>query len=706
MAVTNGRRTAASAASSKKARSGVAKGEPKARLNMRLTLIMFALIPLIVSSVIIGVVLYEKSGSEIKDYTHDSLVQIVEGVGTSFDSMADTNKAILKAYSAAPIIKEALREPTNDLIAKRAQEYTIEYFSKLKGWEGIYLAEWDSNVLTHPTAPQIIGKPLREGEKLKQLQDAMLSAEDGVYNTGIMVSPATGQLIMSMYSPIEVDGEIKGYAGCGFFIKEIAESISDVSGLGLSSAYVYFVDREGTMLFHPDESKVGNPVENEAVKGLVAKLAAGEHPQPDIVEYEYKGTTKYAGYYVGKGDHYIAVLTADEDDVLSGMSSIRTYTIVICLICILIFAAIALLVERVISVPLVTISKSLNKLSTGDVTVECNAKSHIKETVSIINAFTDLKGALSTSMKSVRDSAFVLNDAIVSVDGMTGNNVESVSQINMAINEVAQTSQSVAENAQTMSEKAADLGDNIERLNDNVRKLYEASQTIKNANNEATDCMRSVYAGANESVEAMQNISDKIAETNSAIAEIGTAVQAIETIAAQTNLLSLNASIEAARAGEAGRGFAVVADEIRTLADSSAQSAKEIKQIIENVIVLSNGTVDISNHVFDVINKEQSDIEVAQDKFNTLSDSVEASISEIDIIRQMSDKLDTIKVELSNTTTELGAISEELGASAQEVAASCQTVTDACTDTQSSTARMRDINEDMSTAIDFFKLSE
>ncbi len=368
--------------------------------------------------------------------------------------------------------------------------------------------------------------------------------------------------------------------------------------------------------------------------------------------------------------------------------------------------ALAMLVERVISTPLKSIAGAIEKLSTGDVTVECDAKSHIKETVSIINAFKALKGALTTSMKSVKDSAFVLNNAIVNVDGMTGNNVESVSQINMAINEVAETSQSVAENAQTMAEKAADLGNNIEILNDNVQKLFDASQTIKGANDEATDCMKSVYAGANESVEAMQNIADKISETNNAIAEIGTAVQAIESIAAQTNLLSLNASIEAARAGEAGRGFAVVADEIRTLADSSAESAKEIKQIIENVIVLSNGTVEISNRVFDVISKEQSDIEEAQDKFNVLSDSVEASIVEIDTIRQMTDKLDSIKVELSNTTTELGAISEELGASAEEVAASCQTVTDACTDTQSSTAEMRNINEDMSAAIDFFKISE
>ena len=71
----------------------------------------------------------------------------------------------------------------------------------------------------------------------------------------------------------------------------------------------------------------------------------------------------------------------------------------------------------------------------------------------------------------------------------------------------------------------------------------------------------------------------------------------------------------------------------------------------------------------------------------------------------MADTLDKIKEEMANATTDLGAISEELGASAEEVAASCQTVTDACTDTQQSTAEMRNINDDMSEAISFFKLS-
>ena len=687
------------------AKQGTGSKAKKTGFNMRITLIMFALIPLIISSVIVGVVSIEKSSAEIKTYTHDSLVQVVKNVGNSFDTIANMNADTLQAYATAPILKECLLDPQNADKMAEAEQFTTEYFGKLDGWEGLYFCDWNSVVMVHHPNAALAGKPLREGDALAALQNSMLSAPNGVFNTGIMVSPASGENIMSIYSPIYDNGQPIGYAGGAFYVQNIAEKISDVSDLDLSSAYVYFVDAAGTMLYHPDPEKVGKPVENAAVKGLVADLEAGKMPEPDVIEYLYKGVIKYAGYYIGNNGHYIAVLTADEKDVLSGVSDIRKNTIVICLICVIVIAALAIFIERFISGPLVEISKSLDQLSTGDVTVDCKAKSHIYETVSILHSFRALRDALSTSMKSVHAAADQLKQSIIDVDGKTGDNVDSISQINTAINEVAETSQSVAQNAQIMAEKAADLGDNIDHLNDNVRNLHDASQTIKNANNEATACMKSVYDGANESVTAMKEITDKINETNSAISDIGSAIQAIESIAAQTNLLSLNASIEAARAGEAGRGFAVVADEIRSLADSSAESAKEIKQIIENVIALSNGTVGISNRVFDVISREQSDIEQAQEKFDVLSESVEASINEIETVRQMAGKLDGIRAELTDATTDLGAISEELGASAEEVAASCHTVTDACAETQNSTGEMRTINDGMSEAISFFKLS-
>ena len=673
------------------------------KFGMGLTLILFALVPMLITSITVAGMVLSKSSSELNKQTSNSLVTIIEATGRSFDYATDTAKETLMAFSTAPIIKEALLHPDDAEIMAAANKYTNDFYSKLSGWEGLYLADWNTKVLTHEV-PAVIGRILREGDSLTNLRNSILNA-NGVYNTGILTSPASGQLTQSFYYPVMDNGKPIGFVGGGTFVNDVAKQISDVSGLGLTSAYVYFVDNKGTMLFHPDESKIGNPVENAAVKELVAKLEKGEHPQPDCIKYVFKGANKYAAYYIDAEAHYIAVLTADEKEVLEGINSSKLTAVIVCCVCVAILLVIALVVGKIVSAPLNKVSKALEELSTGDVTADCDAKSNIKETVSILTAFQTLKSALNDSMGAVKNSANKLNLAIGSVDEKTADNVESVSQINTAINEVASTSQSVAENAQTLAEKAIELGSNIESLNENVKNLFEDSEAIKNANNEATQCMDSVHSGSIESVEAMQDIAAKITETNEAITKISTAVQAIESIAAQTNLLSLNASIEAARAGEAGRGFAVVAEEIRTLADSSAESAKEIKETIDNVISLSNGTVEISNRVFEVITKEQTDIETARDKFQALSESVEASVVEIDTIQKMADKLEAIKAEVTNATTELGAISEELGASAQEVAASCQTVTDACMDTQTSTSDMNDVNKEMTEAIEFFKLS-
>ena len=673
-------------------------------LSMGITLILFAIIPLICVSIVLSFLLIRNSSNEIQETTYEGMVSLIKETGLAFDEMTENSKSMMEVLKQAPFAKEFLENPADEALQAEAQQYILDVYGQLEGWEGIYYADWTSTIWAHPSTA-IVGKATREGDSLKTLQDSMLAVGDGVYNVGIINSPASGKLIMSMYAPIYDGATPIGYVGAGTFVNDFATKICDVSSLGLSSAYIYFVDKNGTMLYHPDESKIGNPVENAAVKSLVAELAAGKHPEPSCIAYEYKGANKYAAYYIGEGENYIAVLTADEEDAMAGINNVKKATIVICLVAVAIFVVLSIIIARVIAQPLKEISKATEKLSTGDVTAECNAKSHIKEIVNIINAFGVLRSALSMSMQSVKDSADVLNGAIANVDGMTNKNVDSVSQISTAIDEVAKTSQAVAENAQIMTDKAYELGKNVEELNENVINLYDASQTIKNANNEATECMKSVYEGANESVEAMANINNKISETNNAITQIGEAVQAIESIAAQTNLLSLNASIEAARAGEAGRGFAVVADEIRSLADSSAESAKEIKQLMDNIIVLSSGTVEISNRVNEVITKEQKDIENAQDKFNVLSESVEASIAEIDTIKEMTGKLDAIKVDLANTTNELGAISEELGASAEEVAASCQTVAASCADTQNSTSDMRNAKEDMNEAIEFFKLS-
>ena len=266
--------------------SGVGTG----KISMRVTLILFALIPLVVSSVIISIAILSLSSKEVQNYTRASFEQIICDIGASFDSMTENNMQILKGFASAPIVTEALLAPDNQWVQEAAQQFTLDYFGSLEGWEGIYLATWDSQVLTHPNAGAI-GMVLREGDSLTTLQDNILKASNGVFNTGILTSPASGQNIMSMYTPVMLDGEPIGFVGCGFYVKDIADQISDVSKLGLSSAYVYIVDRQGMMLAHPDESKIGNPVENAAVKEVISRLDAGEELTSDIIEYVFKGKT-------------------------------------------------------------------------------------------------------------------------------------------------------------------------------------------------------------------------------------------------------------------------------------------------------------------------------------------------------------------------------------------------------------------------------
>lgn len=673
------------------------------KIGMNWTLILFAMLPMIVVSIVISVILTSTSTSELKKSTLNSMLSIIKQTGTAFDYATEESKREIQGFIEGTVVREYMKNPSDAALGKKAQDYTVNYFNRLDGWEGIYMADWNSKVLTHP-APPVVGRVMREGDRLEELRNAMLNS-DGIYNVGIITSPASGELIMSMYAPVydEANKPI-GYVGAGTFVNNTATHFSDVSSLGLSSAYIYFVDPQGTMLYHPDPEKIGNPVENAAVKGLVARIEAGEHPEPDYVEYDYKGKKKYAAFYVEETNKYIAVITADKDDVMKNINGIVGLTVAIAVISVIVVAVVAIIIARNVAKPLTDIARATKTLSTGDVKVVCRARSAIAETDSIIQAFGDLKNALNSSMSNVKDSADVLKSTIDSVDEQTSHNLDSITQISNAIDEVALTSQAVAENAQDMANKAFELDTNIENLGHNVSQLHEDSLSIRTINKEATDCMNSVYASANESVEAVASITAKINETNEAIAHIGNALQAIESIAAQTNLLSLNASIEAARAGEAGRGFAVVADEIRSLADSSAASAKEIKQIIGNVVELSSSTVEISNRVYKVISKEQADIQTTQEKFNILSDSVESSITEIASINEMTDQLAEIKKEMTNAITELGAISEELGASAEEVASSCQTVMNACADTQASTGEMKSVNDNMSEAISFFKV--
>ena len=689
---------------------GKKKGEAKKAnqqkgLSIYLTLVLFALLPMILSIVVTLVINLSEASKELKQVTNNSMLGVIEETGAGLDYSIEESENVVKAFASSPIVVDCLKNPGDAAKQELAQQYTADFFAQLDGWEGIYIADWGSTVVTHP-APPVVGKTMREGDALKGLQDAMLSADNGIYNVGIITSPASGELIVSMYCPV-FDGDTPiGYVGAGTFLGPIATRYTDVSDLGLKSAYTYVVDNNSTMIFHPDESKIGNPVENEVVKGLIADIQAGKHPDPKCVTYLYKGANKFAAYYVGRNEAYVAVLTADETDATAKINELIIVSLIAAVILVVVFMAIAIFVANLIATPLKQIADFTGKVSDGKINAKLGAKSHIIEIRQIIVAARKLR-------ESLQDITGGINGGMANLDGDMNSITSSVNLCSDAIGGVTTAIDGIAKGAMEMAEAIQNTANNMAQVGDEVENIKALAE---NAKSNADDVMKissvarenleNLITANNTTVAISEDVVVGINDTGKAISEISEAANVITEIASQTNLLSLNASIEAARAGEAGRGFAVVAQEIQKLAEQSNTSASEIQVIIANIVEKSNNNTALVEKIQTSINNEGKVLKDVQDSFNDVSGCIDVTSEAITAIHDRAVNLDGAKDSVLDEISTLSSISEENAASCEETTASIQEVNATMESIANESRNTLDISNKLKGDISYFDLDE
>lgn len=271
----------------------------------------------------------------------------------------------------------------------------------------------------------------------------------------------------------------------------------------------------------------------------------------------------------------------------------------------------------------------------------------------------------------------------------------SISNVNVAVDEIANGATSQADETQKVSSQINDMGDAITKTSQNVDSLTQSTEQMKEHNEQLDITIQELMAISDRNKESLAAVYNQTNETNQSVMHIGNAVDMITDIAGQTNLLSLNASIEAARAGEYGKGFAVVADQIRQLADQSANTAKEIGEIVAELIENSNTSVETMGVVRQEMTGQYEKLNTTKDIFEHLNEEVNNVVTAIESISTEVESLDRLKGEVLGSAESLAAIAQENAASTEETSASMVELGEIVNDCNTKTKQLVDIADSM-----------
>ncbi len=483
--------------------------------------------------------------------------------------------------------------------------------------------------------------------------------------------------------------------------------LANVKVEDMESSYAYLVSADGTMLYHPTADKIGSPVENEVVTALVADLKGGKIADPACVEYNFKGVIKYAAYYINPQGSYILVVSADQSDAFSAVTQTRNYLIGMLLAILVVFSAIGLFLINHMVKPLHTLTGVVERVAALDLTPngEEEVLARRKDEIGLIaKSIRDLNVELREIVRVIQDQGNKLSESNVQFTQGFSEIVETVSNVNVAVEEIATGSTSQAQETTTAGEHIQNIGSAIESNTSNVSILETSIEHMNGLAAESSKMLEELAKINSWTSETIGVVTEQTDRTNQSAVKINEAVVAIQDIASQTNLLSLNASIEAARAGESGRGFAVVAEQIRKLAEDSANSAEQIEGIVQELITNSEDGVAKMRDLSETSGVQAGRFDKTKASFDELKHEIESVSSASREIFDQTNSINNLKNGVSGVIEQLAAIAEENAASTQETSASMNTLTESIDRCKDETETLSTLSSELNEQANKFKL--
>lgn len=613
--------------------------------NKKLSTTITITISIVAAVCILGLFLFANGSmtSVMKKNSMDNMKTSLESRQKVIEDYVNNAEDQLVSYSKGIEIVKLLENPTDSEIQKKAQKYTEDYYKELSGWEGIYAGEPNTHVIVHNN-PKIVGMTTRKGEALKQLQDAMKES-DRLYNAGIIVSPASKKLTLSMYCPVYKGDEMIGYVGGGPFGEQLQKSLDALKVEGLDNASFTMINtKTNTYIFSKDSKKIAKEIKDPMLLNISESAKKGAGNQVHEIDYKDADGKDCVGVYRVLNDRGWAVVMTDTEDEIFAMANTNRNTLgFICLGSFLLIMLLTYVVIRFCLNPLKVAENAILNLKdlklNKDEKIEkyVNGKSEIGHIATAIDSlyrtFDAIIDTLNSCSVSLLKSAEKITSSSEELYDCVGDNAATVEQVVAGVTLTEEAVEQVGKEIGRISELVSDVGRKVSDGSERSEELIQEVQKMKDTANQSLDANR-------EKMVWNENNIEKAMKELQSLSRINEMVDRILEITSQTNLLSLNASIEAARAGEAGKGFAVVASEIGNLALSSSETATEIQTICKD----ANKNIDYVRQCFvSILDYWKTDVTKQFTDFIEMSNEYSTSIGSIEeLIRGIQNVTDSV----------------------------------------------------------------
>ncbi len=357
-----------------------------------------------------------------------------------------------------------------------------------------------------------------------------------------------------------------------------------------------------------------------------------------------------------------------QDTLLMHVTDIKRLNIIFVTVSCILAVLMVMIIAGGVSRGIKGLMKSMSQASKGDLTVNFMAKSN--------DEFMVLSDGVSNMLKSMRKLIGEVQEVGAKVNGLAGGITGTSEELLTAAKDISHTIDDIekgvvqqADDTEHCLLQMEHLSEQINHVYNNTSEIEKIADNTKSVAGEGKVIMNELNEKSKATANITQNVIYKIQEFELQSKNIAGFVSSINEIAAQTNLLSLNASIEAARAGSAGKGFGVVADEIRKLADQTVQAAGQIQNIVREIAVKTKDTIDTAKRAENIVNSQTIALDKTVQVFDSINNHVNNLANNLNDISRGIQKIETAKKDTMDAIQNISAVSEETAASSEEVSA-------------------------------------